>query len=83
MQARTLTDYCRERGISDSTGRKIFDRILPDGLRAGLYRLVRDEDIPVLDKAFAAAGLMLRKAASGAQPARTVAAARSGEAHRR
>jgi hypothetical protein len=48
---RTLSDWARERGVPDWLARRLFDKVMPHGLRAGLYRIVRPEDVPTLERA--------------------------------
>lgn len=55
---KTLAEFCRERGVSEWAGRRLFDQFLPSGLRMGLYRVVRPEDVAVLEKAFREKGLL-------------------------
>jgi hypothetical protein len=52
----TLRAWCRERNASQSTTRRIYDRLFPNGARAGLYRLVTPDQSPVLERELRARG---------------------------
>jgi hypothetical protein len=45
----TLAEWCRERSASPGTARRVYDRLFPTGPRAGLYRLVTDQQSTTLE----------------------------------
>ncbi len=51
----TLGELAKKWCVPPWTARRVYDRLRPDGPRAGLYRLVRDEDIAELELACRAA----------------------------
>ena len=46
----TLAEWCRERNAPAATARRIFDRLFPQGKRAGLYRLVAPDQSAALEQ---------------------------------
>jgi hypothetical protein len=48
---RTLQQWARSRGVPAWLARRVYDVALPNGIRAGAYRMVREEDEPALDRA--------------------------------
>jgi hypothetical protein len=52
----TLAAWCRERNAPETSTRRIYDRLFPNGARAGLYRLVTAEQSAVLERELRARG---------------------------